>query len=466
MMNKWDAYRKRFVSLYGIVGVLTIFLLGRLFMLQILDGEYYSSITERRLVKTMPQKAPRGEILDRYGRPLVSNRMGYTIQINKTAETDEELNEIILNLIHICEQEQVDYYDDLPLTLEPELSYTYHGETQEEIDKQIAAYHKALNLKDLLSPQDFFETLRERYRIDTSYSPSDQRKIMGVRSEMQQRLFSKQNSYTFAGDVNMNVVTKVKETLVSLKGVNILVEYMREYNEPGVASHILGRIGPIYKEEYEALQEQGYSINDVLGKDGIEKYCESELKGKDGANTIEEDEEGHIISTTSAVTAIPGNDVMLTIDLELQKTAESMLAEVIETIRNNARYMPRNQGHDADSGAVVVIDVHTGEVLALASYPTYDLSRYNETYGENYKNPAKPLWNRAISGIYEPGSTFKMVTAIAGLERSGPTYAKAGILLTNLAQRNERTPDPLTASQPSATDQLMQTLDTINQRLG
>ena len=214
----------------------------------------------------------------------------------------------------------------------------------------------------------------------------------------------------------MNVVTKIKETTDNLNGVNILSEYFREYNEPGIASHILGRVGQIYKEEYEKLRDKGYSINDVIGKDGIEKYCESILRGTDGMLGIEEDEDGHIVSSVTNENAVPGNDVVLTIDLELQKTAETMLRNIITQISSYGVNSGYTEGYDADSGAVVVQDIHTGEILAMASYPTYDLSNFNKDYSANYKNPAKPFWNRAISGTYEPGSTFKMATALAGLE--------------------------------------------------
>lgn len=409
-MLRQENYKRRFIILYCLLGVIAFLVIARLFMIQVIDGQKYSAITETRLSKSIPQKAPRGEILDRYGRPLVSNRTGYAISVSKVDSDDKELNRIVMRLIDICESESVEYIDTVPISKETPYSFTYSDKA--EIEK----FNTSLNLDKALTAPEVIAKLCERYEIDSSYTDVQKRKVAGVRAEMELRLFSSRNSYTFANDVSMNVVTKIKETTESLDGVNIMTEYLREYNHPGVASHILGRVGQIYKEEYDELKDEGYSINDVIGKDGIEKYCESILKGKDGALSIEENESGHIVSSVSTLSAVPGNDVILTIDLELQKTAERMLAEVIQGISANGRSMGNGEGYDADSGAVVVEDIHTGEILAIASYPTYDLSNFNKNYNANYKNPAKPFWNRAIAGTYEPGSTFKMATALAGLQ--------------------------------------------------
>ncbi len=413
-MKRIDEYRKRFIILYCVLGILTFVFVSRLFILQVIEGHEYRETTEKRLTKTMPQEAPRGEILDRYGRPLVSNRTGYSVKISKTSISDEELNRVLENLILICNSEETEYIDSLPITYDKPYSFTYEEENEKDRKERQEKFLSSMELKKNLSADETISQLAKRYKADGITDEKMKRRVVGVRAEMEQRLFSRQNSYTFASDVNMNVVTKIKESVESLDGVNIIAEYLREYNEPGVASHILGRVGQIYKEEYDELKDKGYSINDVIGKDGIEKYCESILKGQDGAVSIEEDDKGHIVSQYSTLSAKPGNDVVLTIDLELQKTAEKALREVIHSISSNG-YIS-GEGYDADSGAVVVEDIHTGEILAIASYPTYNLKTFNRDYNANYKNPAKPFWNRAISGTYEPGSTFKMATALTGLK--------------------------------------------------
>lgn len=415
MARKSPEYQQRFAVIYVIMGIMAFLLVGRLFILQVIHGAEYKEITATRLVKTMPQQAPRGEILDRYGRPMVSNRTGYSVKISDNGQTDEELNSIIKTLVEICELEGQDYNDELPLTMEKPFSYTYYG-TAEEIKSKTTAFLESVSAEEAKNPDALLKLLYERYEINPKLPDVTKRKIAGIRAGMELKLFSRQNSYRFADDVNMKVVTKVKETDETLEGVNIAVEYFREYNAPGIASHILGRTGAIYYEEYQELKDKGYTINDIVGKEGIEKYCESTLRGKDGTNNIEEDKNGHIISTVSSIEAVPGNDVVLTIDLELQKVTEKALGDAIDNIRAGANELNDYEGADCTSGSAVVLDIHSGEVLSIASYPSYNLGTFNEDYEKNYNNKSNPMWNRAISGTYEPGSTYKMVTAIAGLE--------------------------------------------------
>lgn len=410
-----NEYVKRIVILYVFIGLLAFLLIGRLFSLQIIHGDEYKEITATRLSKTTPQKAPRGEILDRYGRPMVSNRTGYSITITKTEQTDEELNSVIARLLAICEKEGQKYNDALPVTYEKPFKYTYYG-TNEEKKASIDAFLASLEVKDAKNPDELISKLCERYKINSGLPLETKRKLAGIRAQMQLKLFSRNNPYSFADDVNMNVVTQVKETPSQMDGVNISVDYLRQYNRPWIASHILGRTGSIFKEEYEELSKKGYGINDTVGKDGIEKYCEDSLRGIDGVNNIEQDDNGHVISSFSSVNAVPGNDVVLTIDAELQQETELALHDAIKEIRENASEENEFEGEDCNSGCAVVLDVHSGEILALASYPSFNLETFNSDYDKNYNNPYNPMWNRALSGTYEPGSTFKMVTALAGLE--------------------------------------------------
>lgn len=406
---------RRFAVLYVIIGLMTFLLIGRLFVLQIINGEEYKEITATRLVKTIPQKAPRGEILDRYGRPMVSNRTGYSIVLSDMGYKNEELNNIVSTLLSVCESEEQEYNDGLPLSFEQPFRYTYYG-TDEEVKTAKSAFLKNLSLNENLTPEELIKELCKKYKIDEKLPLETKRKLAGIRYEMQVKMFSKNNPFIFANDVDMTVVSKVKETSEQLKGVNISVEYYREYNSPGIASHIIGRTGAMFEEEYDVMKEKGYSINDYTGKDGIEKYCESLLRGIDGTNSIEEDDQGHIISSVSTMTARPGKDIILTIDSALQEETERALADAITDIRENASEDNDYEGGDCTSGCAVVIDVHSGEILALASYPSFNLSTFNEDYEKNYNNPSNPMWNRALSGTYEPGSIFKMVTALAGLE--------------------------------------------------
>lgn len=415
MRRRETEYKKRFAVLYVIIGVMAFLLVGRLFSLQIINGAEYKEITSTRLTKTVPQQAPRGEILDRYGRPMVSNRTGYSITLTSIGQSNEELNETVYELLKICEREEQLYNDGLPLTYEKPFSYTYRG-TDEEKEARIKSFLSSVSMENAKSPEQLLDKLCEQFEIDEALSDTDKRKIAGVRTEMQLKLFSRNNPYSFASDVDMEAVTKIKETANQLPGVNITIEYLRQYNKPGTASHVLGRTGIIYKEEYEELEGKGYTINDTIGKDGIEKYCEDILRGIDGVNNIEEDDKGHIISSVSSISAVPGNDVVLTIDSELQAETENALRDAIDQIRSSAGPENNYEGADCNSGSAVVLDVHSAEILAIASAPTFNLDTFNEDYETNYNNEFNPMWNRAISGIYEPGSTFKMVTALAGLE--------------------------------------------------
>ncbi|MBQ7950966.1 MAG: hypothetical protein IJ278_04525 [Clostridia bacterium] len=205
----------------------------------------------------------------------------------------------------------------------------------------------------------------------------------------------------------MNVVTVIKENDKSYPGVNVMTSYNRLYPEK-VSPHVLGRVGLIYKEEYDKLKDLGYGYTDIIGKEGIEKVFDLELKGKDGVLKVEQNELGKITDTEVLKTAEPGNDIILTIDLNLQKRAESALKDVIYNLRQTI--------HDVGGGAITVVDIHTGEILAIASYPDYDIETFLEDYDKNYKNPLMPFWNRAISGTYAPGSTFKILTSLAVLE--------------------------------------------------
>lgn len=425
MRRKSPEYQQRFAVMYIIMGIMAFLLIGRLFILQVIHGAEYREITATRLVKTMPQQAPRGEILDRYGRPMVSNRTGYSIKISDNGQSNKELNEIIRALVEICEFEGEAYNDELPLTSEEPFVYTYKGE-KKDVESSVKGFLKSVSCEDAKNPSELLKALYKRYEINSDLPSVTKRKIAGIRVGMELKLFSKQNSYRFADDVNMKVVTKVKETDKNLEGVNIAVEYFREYNAPGIASHVLGRTGAIYYEEYQELKNKGYTINDTVGKDGIEKYCEATLRGKDGANNIEEDKNGHIVSTVSSIAAVPGNDVVLTLDMELQKATEQALGEAIYDIRASASELNDYEGADCTSGSAVVLDIHSGEVLAIASYPSFNLGTFNEDYEENYNNKSNPMWNRAISGTYAPGSTYKMVTALAGLE-SGTVNANTTV---------------------------------------
>ncbi len=391
-----------FPRLTVLIILIVVFLLSvvfRLFSLQIVQGESYAEASMKRLVKTIPLKAQRGDILDRYGRLIVSSQLTYNLEISQYKKDKKWVNDTVYNLILLMEKENQEYMENLPISASP-YSYTL---SEEEVKK----YLKKMDLPENLSAEDCVKKLTERYDISDQIPKDYHRKVIAVRAEMELREFSQNNSFVFAENVNINVVTIIKENDYAYPGVNIMTSYERLYPEK-ISPHVLGRVGLIYKEEYDKLKDLGYGFTDIIGKEGIEKVFDLELKGKDGVLKVEQNELGKITGTEVLKNAVPGSDVILTLDLDLQKRAEQALENVILELRQTIS--------DVGGGAITVVDIHTGEILAIASYPDYDIETFQKDYNENYNNPLKPFWNRAISGTYAPGSTFKILTSLAVLE--------------------------------------------------
>lgn len=405
--------KNRYNILYIILALLTVLVLQRLFVLQISEGENYREISDSRLARNIPVKAPRGEILDRYGRALVTNRVGHSIAIAKIDDDTQKLNKVVYNLAVLFDSEGLSYEDGFPVSKQLPYEFQFSGEMAEEQAEKETAFKKKYKFSAQLSAQEVVDKFLQRYKIADTYSPEAARKILGIRYEMEQRNFSSNNAYVFAKDVDIALVSQIKEQRDKYSCISVYQEPIREYTNGTTAAHILGRIGMINAEEYAQLKEQNYGMNDYIGKEGAEKAFESYLKGTDGTNSIErkiKEGESEIVYSRDPV---PGKTVMLTIDLDLQKAAEEALEKHIKRIASSSTY--RN-GSDANAGSAVVVDLNSGDILAVANYPSFDPARYNLDYNELLKTPGNPLLNRAVSGTYEPGSTFKLVSAIAGLE--------------------------------------------------
>ena len=250
------------------------------------------------------------------------------------------------------------------------------------------------------------------YKISPSYSETAARRIIGARYEADLHGFSSSSPFTIAQDVRVDIVTLLKEQPDKYKGVTVINDYVRNYEKPGLATHILGRIGKISAEEY-AAKSDSYNMDDNIGKQGIELWAEDYLRGRDGITGTSKTAGGEEIVLSGGTEPKAGNSVILTIDGDFQQKVEDILAKNIRSIKRNGS---KNKGADCNSGAAAVLDVKSGDVLALASYPTYDMSKFNEDYEKLIKDDTRPMWNRAISGIYSPGSTFKPVTAIAAMQ--------------------------------------------------
>ncbi len=391
----------RFIFIYIILAIFTILCIGRLFNLQIVNGDEYKEQAENRLVRACTIKAPRGEIMDRYGVPLVTNSMGYYILIQSVDKGDSTLNDTISALIDICNEDKTEYFDDFPISHAP-YKFTFSGDNAR---KELAEWKNENNLKKYNSAEEIINYYFEKYDISEHFGNAKARDIAAVRYTMETKNFSIMNPYTFANDISMETVQKIKECEFDLKGVSVEIEPVREYPHGSMAAHILGRTDIIYREEYLELRDQGYGMNDIIGKDGLEKVLEKYLKGKDGYKRAIQSKAGAVSQTLGVKPAETSNYAVLTLDVGLQKTAEEALSENITATRGE-------KGYDCYSGAAVAVEISSGDVLAMTSLPSYEPTKYSKSIND----PHNPLFNRALDGAYTPGSTFKPLVAIAALE--------------------------------------------------
>lgn len=404
MMQNPHPAKRRVIALLAFFGAFLLLFAVVLYDAQILHGgeNRAKSISSNAASETVT--ASRGIITDRNGKVLVSNRLVYTLVFDRSGfDDDAALNAAILRLVQLCEETGTGWNDTLPIGRVGNF-LRYSNARSETFDKFI----EKNDLTSGASGRQLLSELRELYHVDESLSEREARLIVGVRYELHSR-----DSYTFAEDVSTEVLSLITDG--RYEGVTIRTASARVYNT-ALAAHILGTIGPIWQEEwssnedtgYVGYADKGYSMNDLVGKDGVEKAFESYLRGTDGRRLITTDETGKITGELYTREPQPGGTVALTLDIDLQADVEAALAETISGMID--------KDSNERGGAVAVVSVGTGEVLALASYPTYDLSTFNEDYDELVNDQRLPMFNRATQGIYAPGSTFKMVTAVAALE--------------------------------------------------
>ena len=402
-----------------VILVFTVFL----YRLQIIEGEKYYNESKEIKSETRTVTAARGNILDRYGRILVSNKECYNVKIDTTKLfAGENPNQVILELVKMVREFGDDYNDDLPITLEPPFEY---DPNMTEIEKtMLDAYikDKGENLPENPTAVELMSYMRGRYEIDNSYSAEEMRMIAGVRYSINVRYAINTADYVFVEDASMELISTIMEK--KLTGIMVDRAYMRDYGTE-YAAHILGYVGLMTQEEYEKYSLYSYATDAMVGKDGIERAFEDQLHGKDGEVIETRNAAGTILSTVYTQEPTPGNHIYITIDSVLQEQVERILANGITGLRKT-RDVERAEGlargdydpemkDEITGGAAVVVDVKTGEPLAIASYPTYDVSTIIEKYSELLEEANAPLFNRALMGAYAPGSSFKPCTAIASL---------------------------------------------------
>ena len=472
-MDRNHNFFRRAMAVIALLALLMGCMGATMYNLQIVRGEEFYKQSQYKIAETQTVEADRGDILDRNGRVLVSNETVYQVVLD-TALMDEQRNEILLALIRIAREQGEVWADTLSITPNAPFSFTredpyYADYTNDEgepyqvltrlgelavkmkwIDDptaQPAAEEESApvqskepgffdKLKAFFTGEDdsgggdapaekeplglpeagvLLERMCKSFEIDPAgLSYPDLRALAGVLYELHLR--SKEiywTPYVFAEDVDIDFITRVKEA--DLPGVEIEATTRRAYHTE-YAAHLLGRVGLMNQSEweyYKTLDEDGdekadYEMDDTVGKDGVEKAFESYLRGTPGVRTVERNTEGKILSTNWLAMPEPGDNVVLTLDIDLQKKVEDTMAAVIPTL----------PGGEAEGGACVVLDVNSADVLACASYPTFSLTTFSQDYAEMSADPRSPMLNRALQGVYPPGSTFKMVTAVAGLEES------------------------------------------------
>ena len=405
-MDKLNKIKVRYnIILLGIY-IIGIILLVQLFNLQIVKGEEYRKQSNTRLTRETTIKAARGNICDRTGNKLVSTKMEFNLELYKTKIDNKTLNETILDMINILDKNEDTYIDNLPIKVEP---FEFVGS-----DETIQSWKKTNKIQENLSAEECFYKLKQKYEI-IQENVQDARKIMGVRYEISSKGYSSTKTVELAKNISRTSMLEISEQNSNFPGINIVTVPTVTYNFETLASHILGTVGKITQPELEG--KTNYDINDIIGKTGIQYVFEEYLKGKDGIKQIDMAVDGTVTDEYTEKEAVSGSDEILTIDANLQKVAEEALKDDIKKIASGGFAEKSN----ANAGAVVVMNVKSGEVLALASYPDYEPQLFvegisTEKYNEYVNSTEKPLFNRAISGAYAPGSTFKMVTAIAGLE--------------------------------------------------
>lgn len=407
--QKFKYTKRGLAAIIALSLVLTVFT-GVLFKIQVIDGEKYAAAGSSIKVKTVKVEGARGDILDRNGSPLITNRQGNSIIFDysffPSAKEQSKRNTIIGALIDMFERSGLEWIDSLPIVMSADgKSYVFAPDREKDIDELRT---EILDLQNYATAQNCMDALIEKYELE-AFDPVRARKIASVCYGMRRILFSVSAPYTFADDVPTEVVALIKENSAFFLGVDVDIVSYREYTDGTLMPHILGRVGLISAEEYNEKKEEGesYALNAVIGKEGIESAMEKYLRGARGVKTVSTDADGNV-TTDFTIDPEQGNTVVLTIDKNLQAVAKDALSNGLEELREDSMVDP--------AGAIVIQDVNNGEILSSYSYPSYDVSTFSQDYNELREATNSPLWNRALMSTYSPGSTFKPCTAIAALE--------------------------------------------------
>ncbi len=409
----------------GIFLLVFVLYAAKLFDMQIIEtkGDTNNMTTYTSLTRV---KAARGDILDRNGNILVGNRASYDLVFNHyVIESATGVNEYLYRLVNRCQELGVEYFDHFPVTKERPFAYTH-----EEYSSTWRGYYQSFlqdrGIDSDISANLLIQKLRKRYELPEEWTDEEARAVIGLRYEFDLRGVANLSNYVFIQDISDEHLS----TLLELNTPGLMVESstVREYHTT-YAAHILGYVSAMNESQWQEYKSQGYAMDAHVGQTGFEKAFEYELHAIDGTRVDVVDREGTIIEQYWANLydengkvigkKVPqaGNNVETTLDLNLQKVAEDELAKAMQDLVNPEinQTVGQREGLDAEGAAVVVMEVKTGDILAMASYPTFNLATFNKDYDLLKDDPLKPMYNRALQGAYPPGSTFKMITLIAAM---------------------------------------------------
>lgn len=413
--------KKNFLSRYIFLIIFIILILSfyifRLVDWQIINGQKYLEMANRSNIFITKTDALRGEILDINGVAFSENATGYNIVFDRFALDEDKENDIIISLLKILKEKNTPWVDKLPIIVAKDGSYQFMEDKEKEITTLKG--RNGLNLNSYASANDCMSKLCREYNCE-NYEKNLRRDIASVKYGMLSSGYYKaiNTSYVFAEDISQELVSIVCERYQDTAGVRIALSSKRKISNADVAPHIVGVTGRITEEQYEALKEKGYTIEDTVGKSGIELAMEEYLRGESGEKKIELSRDGSVKDVLQSKNANPGKTIFLTLDSRIQNVANKSLEKYVNAARSGAR--------DCKSGAAVLLDVRDFSVIAAATYPTYDLDRYlnDKEYNNSItKDSSVPLFNRALIGSFPPGSTFKPLVAIGAFEEkvSKPT---------------------------------------------
>lgn len=406
-MAQLDKKNVRYNILTIIIYIIGIVFIVRLFNLQIVHGEEYLEQSNSRLTREVTIKAARGNILDTNGNIIAGNKFQYTLELYKSKIDTETLNNTILNTIKILEKNKDEYIDNFPIKINP-VKYKYTSK------EKIKTWLQDNDLDENLTAKEALNEYIKKYEL-TDYEIDDARKIIAVRYGIEKEGYTSMRAYVISKDICEKSVAIFEEQNASFPGVSTSVSPIRTYNYGSLASHIVGYVGRINEDEYK--NNKGYSINDYIGKTGVEYVFENYLKGEDGEKQIDMSIDGTTTAEYITKEAVQGSDLVLTIDAKIQEVAEKSLEKNIKKISSGGF----GKTYKVNAGCAIVLDVKTGNVIAMCSYPDFEPELFvegisNEKWQEYTKKGKSALIDRATQSAYAPGSIFKMVGAVAGLE--------------------------------------------------